>query len=92
MAVIKNNILNGGDNGYTYCGNINNNAGKLSATLDVDQWNSSIVSMFGPLKKFQLSLVSVNVSSNGNSFDAVGTISGVPGSINLHGTKVSAGK
>ena len=84
IAVFKAGSVNGGDHGYIYKGSINGS----NATLSIEQWNKSVPSVFGPLGNFMLDLALT--SENGETFAAIGTVSGQAGlKINIAGKKIA---
>jgi hypothetical protein len=76
IIVIKNDAINGGDQGYFYTGTAHNQGEQFTATLTVQQWNPSVPSIFGDIPKFHLEIN--GKYSNGNDFVAHGSIIGHP--------------
>jgi len=56
IAIVGEGKINGGDQGYLYRGSYYVTADKLSGTLNIKQWNPNVVSIFGPLREFDLNL------------------------------------
>ena len=84
IAVFKDGSVNGGDHGYIYTGKISGE----KAMLKVKQWNPAVVSVFGPLKSFQLDLAMT--SQTADAFSATGSVAEHPASrINISGNKLS---
>lgn len=76
IAVFKDNTVNGGDHGYLYVGTKTEQGGQFSSRLTIKQWNSSVRSVFGPVKEFVLELT--GSSAGEESFTSHGKVSGQP--------------
>lgn len=57
LAVIKDGIVNGGDDGYLYTGTLKANGNQASARIAIQRYNAASASVFGPLDHFTLDLV-----------------------------------
>lgn len=56
LVVIKDGVVNGGDHGYVYQGNVSFDGTRTSGRLIVKRWNSSVTSVFGNIAQYELEL------------------------------------
>ncbi|HCI2771375.1 TPA: hypothetical protein NOT66_004460 [Pseudomonas aeruginosa] len=89
IAVFKGGSVNGGDHGYLYTGTKTGDGNQFTSAMTIKQWNSSVQSVFGPIKEYVLELT--GSSSADNSFIAHGHIAGQPqAKITIRGKYLSA--
>ena len=90
LAVVKDGAVNGGDAGYLYLGQLTAAGQALSGQLQVQRWNPSTVSVFGPLGNFALDLAGEASAAN-DSFTVTGGITGQPSlKITITGRRLAA--
>lgn len=90
LAVVKDGAVNGGDAGYLYLGQLTAAGPALSGQLQVQRWNPSTVSVFGPLGNFALDLAG-HASAANDSFTVSGGIAGQPNlKITITGRRLAA--
>lgn len=77
MVVVKDDTINGGDAGYVYLGKLSADGAILRGQLQVQRWNPSTFSVFGPLDQFALDLVGQAEAAN-DSFTVTGGMAGQP--------------
>lgn len=88
LVVIKGGAVNGGDPAYLYSGTMSNSGSSVSAQLHVQQWNTRLPSVFGPIKQFDLTLTGTASDAN---FSIAGHITGQPNQkINIAGKRLAA--
>jgi hypothetical protein len=76
LAVIDSGMINGGDFGYLYQGQIAAHGSDLTANLNISQYNREAQSVFGPLGDFGLELTGSLVSAT--SFNVQGAVARQP--------------
>ncbi|AMC35344.1 GrlR family regulatory protein [Janthinobacterium sp. B9-8] len=77
LVVIKEGMVNGGDAGYLYIGQLSHTAEALTGNLKIKRWKHGHTSVFGPLDSFDLKLS--GPKSEGNSFSVSGGMIDHPG-------------
>lgn len=78
LAVFKDETINGGDHAYLYLGSYKEAGDSVTAKLKIKKWNNSAISVFGPLKDFDLELQG-NFQSAGAAFQVTGHTPQMPG-------------
>ena len=90
LAVVKDGAVNGGDTGYLYRGQLAASGQTVSGNLQVQRWNPSTVSVFGPLGDFALHLMGQSSAAN-DSFTVSGGVAGQPNlKITITGRRLAA--
>ena len=90
LAVVKDGAVNGGDAGYLYLDQLAASGQTVSGNLQVQRWNPSTVSVFGPLSNFALDLVGQSSAAN-DGFTVIGGVAGQPNlKITITGRRLAA--
>jgi hypothetical protein len=83
IVVVRDNAINGGDEGYLYTGKVNESGDTMTAELSILNHDPNARSVFGNVASFKLPLTG-HVTANG--FSATGMPSGMPATIAITGT------
>ncbi len=87
LAVVKDGIVNGGDDTYLYQGRFDYYGDEIKAYIEVKHYKGPLNSVMGPLKQFSLSLTG---SKLGEKFEVMGGMPNIPNmTISILGTKVA---
>ena len=91
IVSLKSGVVNGGDDGYVYMGPLVANGNQLSGQLHVQRYDSTHLSVFGPLGNFDLTLAGAANDAAG-TFAVAGHVTGQPGlKIQIEGRFLSPG-